>query len=320
MTVSRSTGWSRRLLAFLAVALVLASCRPAFPERPVVPRGKVSASSRLIGCDQADERVQVTVSSHLDPSCTYHEGFDITASNVVLDCRGAADRGRRRHAPDRDPHHCSRRCIPAQDHRSQLSRPRLPEQPAGDERGLQTAPPRCGVRARLLRRPHRTQPPVLVARQRHLRGRLRDRRDVAADGHRRVGQRRHLPRSRFQGIDGPRQSHPPQRLRRNGSEGSDVRPRGWCARSVPQHRSGRVGRRRLSLQPGRAQPVRPQRQRRDPRLQELRRVQDLATRAVVDSALRLNWKPHRGQQHPRREVRRLDRLPHVGESAAARLQ
>ena len=76
-------------MAFLAVALVLASCQPAFPERPVVPRGKISASSRLIGCDQADERVQLTVSAHLDPSCTYHEGFDITASNVVLDCRGA---------------------------------------------------------------------------------------------------------------------------------------------------------------------------------------------------------------------------------------
>ena len=31
----------------------------------------------------------MTVSSHLDPSCTYTGGIRITASDVVLDCQGA---------------------------------------------------------------------------------------------------------------------------------------------------------------------------------------------------------------------------------------
>ncbi|MCU1371448.1 MAG: hypothetical protein JWO77_2642 [Ilumatobacteraceae bacterium] len=43
----------------------------------------------LIGCDQAAVRVQITVDSVLDPSCTYTAGFDVTASDVHLDCQGA---------------------------------------------------------------------------------------------------------------------------------------------------------------------------------------------------------------------------------------
>ncbi len=35
------------------------------------------------------ERVTLTRTSVLDPSCTYTAGFEITASNVTLDCRGA---------------------------------------------------------------------------------------------------------------------------------------------------------------------------------------------------------------------------------------
>jgi parallel beta-helix repeat protein len=49
----------------------------------------VDPGSQLIGCDQADNQVTVTVSSHLDPSCTWTRGVEITASNVVLDCQGA---------------------------------------------------------------------------------------------------------------------------------------------------------------------------------------------------------------------------------------
>ena len=45
--------------------------------------------SVLIGCSEASVRTQVTVSSHLDPSCTYTAGFDVVASNVTLDCQGA---------------------------------------------------------------------------------------------------------------------------------------------------------------------------------------------------------------------------------------
>ncbi|MBN1527611.1 MAG: right-handed parallel beta-helix repeat-containing protein [Thermoleophilaceae bacterium] len=43
----------------------------------------------MIPCSQAGERVVLTSSARLDPSCSYTEGFEITASNVTLDCRGA---------------------------------------------------------------------------------------------------------------------------------------------------------------------------------------------------------------------------------------
>jgi parallel beta-helix repeat protein len=50
----------------------------------------VDPGSQLITCDHADERVDVTVSSHLDPSCTWTRGLEILASNVTLDCQGAS--------------------------------------------------------------------------------------------------------------------------------------------------------------------------------------------------------------------------------------
>lgn len=43
----------------------------------------------MISCAQANSRIQVTESAHLDPDCVYRAGIDVTASNVVLDCRGA---------------------------------------------------------------------------------------------------------------------------------------------------------------------------------------------------------------------------------------
>ena len=43
----------------------------------------------VIGCAHAAERVQVSADAQLDPSCTYTGGFDITASDVTLDCKGA---------------------------------------------------------------------------------------------------------------------------------------------------------------------------------------------------------------------------------------
>ncbi|MEZ5573865.1 MAG: right-handed parallel beta-helix repeat-containing protein [Halioglobus sp.] len=43
----------------------------------------------MIGCDRADQRIEITSDSHLDPSCVYTGGFDISTSNVTLDCRRA---------------------------------------------------------------------------------------------------------------------------------------------------------------------------------------------------------------------------------------
>jgi parallel beta-helix repeat protein len=73
------------------IALVIAAgCVPPAAERAVDPAPPtVDPGSQLIGCDQAAARVVVTASAHLDPACTYTGGFDVTASDVVFDCRGA---------------------------------------------------------------------------------------------------------------------------------------------------------------------------------------------------------------------------------------
>ncbi len=74
----------------ITVVLVAAGCTPPRQDNPINPIvGALDPGSQLIGCDQASQRVVVTVPSHLDPSCTYTRGFDITASGAVLDCRGA---------------------------------------------------------------------------------------------------------------------------------------------------------------------------------------------------------------------------------------
>lgn len=48
-----------------------------------------TASAAVIDCSQAGVRTILTASAELDPSCTYTAGFEITASNVTLDCQGA---------------------------------------------------------------------------------------------------------------------------------------------------------------------------------------------------------------------------------------
>jgi parallel beta-helix repeat protein len=71
--------------------VVLALLTGVAGAEPVLPRlvGRVAPDSTAIGCDQAATRPTLTASAHLDPSCTYTGGFQIEASNVVLDCRGA---------------------------------------------------------------------------------------------------------------------------------------------------------------------------------------------------------------------------------------
>src|SRR6188508_2769188 len=71
---------SRYTLALLAGVALAALAAPA---------AAVDPGSELITCDRADERVEITVSSHLDPSCTWTRGVEILASNVTLDCQDA---------------------------------------------------------------------------------------------------------------------------------------------------------------------------------------------------------------------------------------
>ena len=65
------------LLALIAFAALAAPAGASAQPPPVVP------------CSQAGERVVLTSSARLDPSCTYTEGLEITASDVDLNCRGA---------------------------------------------------------------------------------------------------------------------------------------------------------------------------------------------------------------------------------------
>jgi len=46
--------------------------------------------SQLIDCSQSGAPLVITVSSHLDPACTYTGGVRVAASGVVLDCQGAS--------------------------------------------------------------------------------------------------------------------------------------------------------------------------------------------------------------------------------------
>jgi hypothetical protein len=70
--------------------LVAAGCVPPHPSPPVSPADEVEPGSQLIGCDQATQRIVVSGTVHLDPSCTYTRGIDIRTSNTTLDCRGAS--------------------------------------------------------------------------------------------------------------------------------------------------------------------------------------------------------------------------------------
>jgi parallel beta-helix repeat protein len=66
------------LVAALLIVFLLA------PATATAERGP-----NTIPCSAGGERVTLTQSARLDPGCTYTAGFDVTASRVTLDCRGA---------------------------------------------------------------------------------------------------------------------------------------------------------------------------------------------------------------------------------------
>jgi len=74
-----------KLLGVVVAALAVAACQP-------LPLPLPESGSQVIGCDRADERIEITSTAHLDPSCVYTQGVDISTSGVTLDCQGATIR------------------------------------------------------------------------------------------------------------------------------------------------------------------------------------------------------------------------------------
>ncbi len=68
----------------VCVALVAPATAAATPSRGWHP-----PAPPVVPCSSTDERTTLTASARLDPACVYTRGFDITASKVTLDCRGA---------------------------------------------------------------------------------------------------------------------------------------------------------------------------------------------------------------------------------------
>ena len=127
----------------------------------------------MIPCSAAGERTILTRSARLDPACAYTAGFEITASKVTLDCRGAVvdgtgqgDTGILVHAPaDADLSRITiRNCVV----RGFLNSIRVTRD------GFRALPAGTRVRARHPRRADRAHAGVRLARGRDLRGRLRD--------------------------------------------------------------------------------------------------------------------------------------------------
>ena len=66
----------------LLVALGSAACVPPLRYNPIAPIvGTIGANSSLVGCNRAGDRIVLTASAHLDPSCVYSRGVTITKSN-----------------------------------------------------------------------------------------------------------------------------------------------------------------------------------------------------------------------------------------------
>jgi parallel beta-helix repeat protein len=82
--------WRRSIGGGVTLLALVLGCVPAIEETPLPSLvGELDPASTPIGCDRAAERVTLLASAHLDPACTYSGGFELRASDVTLDCRGA---------------------------------------------------------------------------------------------------------------------------------------------------------------------------------------------------------------------------------------
>ena len=143
----------RRLIVTGGAAVLALSSLVACEPPPPPQQGSV-----LIGCDRADERVQVTQTSHLDPDCTYTLGVDITASGVTLDCQGAIIRSAPGAGGARHPRRHAGRHAAARRDRPQLPRSRASSTACGSPATASAPCPRA--------RSTRTGPPTSSSRTR----------------------------------------------------------------------------------------------------------------------------------------------------------
>ena len=247
----------------------------------------------------------ITVSSHLDPSCTWTRG-EILASDVTLDCQGA-----HLAAPDRRYGiHISAPTDTAlvEHHRPQLPRRGLPQQHPHHPRRLPR--PRRGrrVRPRLLQHHDRGQHPPELARRRHLRRRLRrPASPSAASTSRAPAARASTWRPARRTTSSRTTTIVNNGFGENGPYGQLVR-----VRAAPTFWFWGTGREGLAIDGSRFNRVvnnrfSRQRRRRHLPLQELRRVREPAPGALVAPPLRRRRQPHREQHLRRRGQRRLDR-------------
>lgn len=81
-------GRSPRTIEFLLVSLVVALLGSVMAHGAGAAENASDLPVRL-GCADSDQRHELTTSTELEPTCVWTAGFDITASDVVLDCNGA---------------------------------------------------------------------------------------------------------------------------------------------------------------------------------------------------------------------------------------
>ncbi len=75
----------RVLLGVMTISVAALSAPAGVSAKPATP----GSSFTLVPCSQISNTITVTSNTTLDPGCTYTSHFDVTSSNVTLNCDGA---------------------------------------------------------------------------------------------------------------------------------------------------------------------------------------------------------------------------------------
>ena len=188
------------------------------------PAGADPPDSTLVPCTRAAERVVLTASAHLDPSCTYTGGPTSPRPTSSLTASGAAvSRARRRRRRHRGAH--AGRRVDGRRHRAQLPRRRLPQRHPRHPRRLSQPGRRRGVRAELR--------DVVIEDSTHQRHSAAwgststatsSEVTIRHNTHHRRRKHRHLPRGRLTAATSSQATYiARQRLQRDGQRQHDLR-------------------------------------------------------------------------------------------------